>query len=47
MDAAQTSVIPLSRAYGQTRIETGLVIMRDSSARLFQPAAPSSETAWL
>jgi hypothetical protein len=38
-------VIPLSRAYGQARIETGLVIMRDRAARLLRPS--TSETGWL
>jgi len=43
-----TQVIPLSRGYGQTRIETGMVIMRDGAGRIFRPAeARLSETAWL
>lgn len=43
----EAPVISLAKGYGQARIETGLVIMRDSRARLFEPAAPESETAWL
>jgi hypothetical protein len=44
---AHTQVVPLASAYGQARIETGLVIMRDSVKRIFRPAeAALSETAW-
>ena len=43
----ETPVVSLERGYGQARIETGLVIMRDRRARLFEPAARESETAWL
>jgi hypothetical protein len=41
-------VIPLARAYGQARIETGLVVMRHQANRLPAPGADEwSELDWL